>query len=283
MTFVPRMYINPYGQKPNRIESSKSMFKENNLHSNIIKSVDINQLTNIFENDSIINGLELEYVNLSNNNRTMNFGLSNGRIIQDQSIIEILENINLSIDIFSQYNISEANTTDNYFKISGDQTNNFSEGNTFGIFNSTISGNNHLNWSVDHTEYDGSTYTKIYVDQNISSDNTSGLIVNNNFSGESGQVVLMSKYKFYETLEDNLVEFISIYKNSTNNIYPTFDSNIYRMVYAAFDIQKDNTSYEIISYDRLEDYTSIVLDNLNYVVRNINYTHRFFFDGGVIN
>ena len=282
MSVVPRMYINPYGQKPNKNASSKSIFKENNLFSNIIKSVDINQLTNIVDNDSILNGLELFTPQLSNSDRRLDFVLSSGRIIQDRSIIEILENINLSIDIFSEYLIQEANTTDNYFKVSGDQTDNFPSGKTFGIFDSEISGNNHLNWSAQRTEYDGSLYTKIYVDQNISSDNTSGLIVNNNFPGETGQIILMSDYKFYETLDDNPVEFISLYKTPSNTIYPSFDSNLHRIVYGVLDIQKNETTYVITSFDRAEDYTSIVLGDSNYVIHNINYTHSTFFDGGII-
>ncbi len=282
MTFVPRIYINPYGQKPNRLESSKSIFKENNLHSNLIKSVDVNQLTNIFDNDSILNGMELDSVTLSNNDRSLNFVLLKGRIIQDRSIIEILEDINLSIDIFSQYNIIESNISEHYFKILGNQTINFSNGKTFGIFNSEISENNHLNWSVDHTEYDGNTYTKIYTHQNISSTNTTGLLVNNNFSGESGQVILMSKYKYYETLEDNLVEFIPLYKFN-NLIYPTFDSNLYRMIYGVINIEKDNTICQITDFNLNDKYTSIVLEDSHYINRNINYTHKSFFDGGIIN
>ena len=281
MLVVPRMYINPYGQKPNKTASSKSIFKENNLFSNSIKSVDVNQLTNIVDNDSILNGLEFGTPRLSNSNRTLNFVLTSGRIIQDRSIIEILEDINLSIDIFSEYTIQEANTTTNYFKIYGDQTDNFPSGKTFGIFGSEISGNNHLNWSAERTEYDGS-YTKIYVDQNVSSSTTSGLIVNNNFPGETGQIILMSDYKFYETLDDNPIEFISLYKTPSNTIYPSFDSNLHRIVYGALDIQKNETTYVINSFDRAEDYTSIVLGDSNYVIHSINYTHSTFFDGGVI-
>jgi len=280
---IPRMSINPYGQKPNKSSSSKSIFKENNLYSHLINSVDVNELTNVFDNDSILNGLELSASYLSNSNRTLNFSLSSGRIIQDRSIIEILESVNVSIDIFSEYIIQEANTSDNYFKVSGDQTSNFSAGKTFGIFGSTISGNNHINWSISRTEYDGSLYTKIYVDQNVSSTNTSGKLINNNFPGETGQVILMSNYKFYETLDANPIEFIPIYKTPSNTIYPPFDPNLYRIVYAVSNIQKDENEYVINSFDGVDDYTSVVVGDSNYIVHNINYTHSTFFDGGVIN
>jgi len=280
---IPRMSINPYGQKPNRQESSKSVFKENNLHSHLINAVDVNQLTNIFNDDSILNGLELGTTYLSNSSRTLNFTLTSGRIIQDRSIIEILEDVHLSIDIFSEYIIQEANITDNYFKVSGDQTDNFPSGNTFGIFNSEISGNNHVYWSVDRTEYDGSLYTKIYVHQTISSDNSSGVIVNNNFPGETGQVLLMSNYKFYETLDENPIEFIPLYKTPGNIIYPTLDSNLYRILYSVYNIQKNDTTYVINSFDSIDEYTSVVLGNTNYIIRNINYTHTTFFDGGIMN
>src|SRR6056297_1399163 len=282
MAFIPRLYINPYGKRPYKAETSKSIFKDQTLFSNLINSINVNQLSNIFNNDLIIKGMDLKSASLSNNNRSMNFVLSNGMIMQDLTIIKILEDINISIDIFSQYNIEEANTSENYFKINGNQIKNFPEGKTFGIFDSIEFANNHLYWVVKETKYDGS-FTKIYTHQSVDYSDTSGQIVNNNFpDDEFGEIILMSKYMFVETLDDNPVEFIPMYRNS-KKIYEEFDSNLHRIIYEMFEIEKDHINYKIVNYNRLEKFESVLLNNFHYVIHNINDTYTSTFDGGVLN
>jgi len=64
---------------------------------------------------------------------------------------------------------------------------------------------------------------------------------------ENKKNFLMSKYMFIETLNDNFIEFIPVYRNS-NAIYPGFDSKLYRIIYEMFEIQKDTVNYQISSY-----------------------------------
>jgi len=281
MAFIPRLYINPYGKRPYKAETSKSIFKDQTLFSNLINSISVNQLTNIFNEDLIITGLELESTSFINNDRTMSFVLSKGKIIQDSTIIEILENVNISIDVFSEYNILETNMSENYFKLSNNQKDNFPIGKTFGIFDSSESSNNHLNWVVKEAIFDG-VNTKLYTYQNIDNTNNSGKIVNDNFGGTSGEIILMSKYRFIETLDYNPIEFISLYRRS-NKIYPEFDSNEHRIIYDMFSVEKDNINYKILNYNSFDYLSSVILDDSHYVIHNINDIHPSYFDGGVIN
>ena len=202
MAFIPRIYLNPYGARPYKTETSKSIFKDQTLFSNLINSINVNQLTNIFNDDLIITGLELISSTLTNNNRSMSFVLSKGKIIQDSTVIKVLENANISIDVFSEYDILETNMSESYFKISNDQTANLPRGKSFGIFNSNEPLNNHLNWIVKSTQFDG-VNTKVYTHQVMNNSDTSGKLVNDNFGGTSGEIILMSKYRFIETLNYN--------------------------------------------------------------------------------
>jgi len=281
MAFIPRIYLNPYGARPYKTETSKSIFKDQTLFSNLINSINVNQLTNIFNDDLIITGLELISSTLTNNNRSMSFVLSKGKIIQNSTVIEILENVNISIDVFSEYDILETNMSESYFKISNDQTVNLPRGKSFGIFNSNEPLNNHLNWIVKSTQFDG-VNTKVYTHQVMNNSDTSGKLVNDNFGGTSGEIILMSKYRFIETLNYNPIEFIPLYRLS-NNIYPEFDSNEHRIIYDMFEIEKDNTNYKIINYNSCDYLSSVILKDSHYVIHNINDIHPSYFDGGVIN
>lgn len=291
MALVPRIYINPYGQQKYKDKSSKSIFKEQNYFSHIIRAIDANQLTKVYQNDSIIYGLEVTNTSLSNNQRTVDITLSPGRIIQDNTLIDIFESITMSVEVFSNYDILETNQTENYFKISGNQLHNFPEDKQFAVFYSTNDTSiNHYNWVVKLAVLDNDN-TKIYTHQNISTDDNTGMLITNNFedSGENGTILLTSKYQFEEKLDNNLVEFVPLYTKTDNYLNvvssctPGFDSNIFRIIYGVLYINRDLENLKINSdnYELATDNAQINIHGHSYNIRNrIDYFRNY--DGGEI-
>lgn len=268
MSLVPKIYINPYGKKPYKSSSSKSIFKDQNLHSNIIRAVNVNELTNLFENDSIIYGLEITDVSLKNQ-RSIEITLSPGRIIQDNTLIDVHEEVNLSIDVISTYDIIESNKEQNYFVIAGDQTKNFTNSKQFTIQNSNYEDYNHGYWITQKVELNEEN-TIVYPSQNISENNVSGQIVNDNFPNNRGTILIFSKYIFYESLYLDQVEFLPVYTITENfatvsKCIPSFDPNLHRILYGVIYIDKSST--EIEKYNYISEGINISVSGNNYTVR----------------
>lgn len=287
---MPQIYIDPYGQRPYKATpSSKSIFKDRNLHSNLIRSINVNKLTNVFNNDTVISGLKLTNEYLSNNNRTFNFKLSPGRIIQDNTLIDILEPVNLSIDVFSEYNILTTNNSSNYFEVLGNQTNNFPTNKQFSIFNSNTTSFNHSNWVVQSSKYSPTgNKTRVYTIQSVTQNDVSGQIVNDNFPNSDdsieGTIILASKYKFIETLDTNRVEFMPIYINKDNQYFPEFDKNTFRIIYSVIEIDKNLEDFKIVpdTYMKLGDMSTINCKGQLFYIRNMTEAFSDHLDGGVI-
>jgi len=285
MSLVPRIYINPYGKNQYQPSSSKSIFKEQNLHSNIINTDDINDLTNIFKDDSIIYGLEPTISILED--KTISVSLSPGRIIQDNTLIDIKQQINISLDVISIYNIISSNSSNNYFKISGNQINNFKIGKQFTIQNSSKSSFNHNYWVVKDVEL-VDDHTFIYTSQNISDDITTGQIVNDNFpSISNGTILIMSKYQFSKSMDENKIEFVPLFTKTPSNYFdishncvPGFDSNLYRILYCVIYITK-NEHQILPNRFAITETTNINIQGHNYfnrpMIKQIDN-----FDGGEI-
>lgn len=288
MSLVPRIHIDPFGQRPFKDKSSKSIFKEQNFYSHIIKSVNINELTKVFRNDSIIEGMELNNIHLSNNNRTINLSLTPGRIIQDNTLIDILENVFISLDIFSEYDIINVDTDNNYFEVDNDQTNNFPEYKQFAIFDSNTSSFNHKNWIVWKSFFENGK-TKIFPSQEIIHNDNSGIIVNDNFpKSKNGTILIMSKYQFQESLHNQPVEFIPVYTRTDDyftiisRCTPGIDPRVFRIIYGIVYIEKDLEDYIILNdYSMVHNNVRINIHDADIFVRNgIDYVRSI--DGGEI-
>ena len=281
MAIVPRIYIDPYGPNTFKPSNSKSLFKEQHLHSNVLNSYNVNQLSNIFNNDSVIDGLDLTNIYLTNNNRTINFTLSKGRLIQDNTLVDILQDINIKIDVFSQYSINQANISNNYFRVSGNQVLNFYPGKQFAIFNSTNSAYNHKNWIANYSELDGN-FTRIYTHNNIDVNNTTGQIINHNFQNSPhGTVVIMSKFKYQDTITNNDIIFTPIFITNDLKYYPHFDPNLHRILYGIIYISVDLNIYQIktTGYHIEDSVMSVFLKGKQYTVKNLTLSG---FDGGIL-
>lgn len=290
MALVPRIYIDPYGQKVYRNdESSKRIFKEQNLEAGVIQSHYINQLTNILQNDTIITGLEKKEIFLSNNNRTINFVLTPGRIIQDNTLVDILEEVTTSIDIFTEKNIIGCNEIENYFEVSGNCENIFPTNKQFAIFNSDTSSYNHLNWIIEKSTFNEiDNKTRLYTYQSFNINDSSGQIICDNFENEDNSnketILLFSKFKYEETVKDNLLEFIPVVVDSNDKYYPEFDSNLHGIIYLICFITKDLNEFDInIDANYIcEDYITVNIDGHIYAVHNITDKYISQLDGGVI-
>ena len=202
-------------------------------------------------------------------------------------IIDITEDIVVSIDVFSTYNIITTNNVDNYFTISGDQTDNFPENKVFGIFNATYSSFNHTNWVVEESIFDG-TNTKVYTSQSITDDDNTGQIVNDNFPNSDdsiiGTILIASKYQYEETIDDNPIIFYPIYIDSQENIFPEFDINQFKIIYSVIKISKDLDNY-IVNPTALQFFdstTSVYINGQSYEVQDITKTVLDNLDGGII-
>jgi hypothetical protein len=270
-----RIYVDPYGSQPHHSVSTKSIFKENNLRGCVIHSNYLDKLTNIYHNNTILNGLKIINIFRSNNNRTLNIQLSKGRIIQDNTLINILTPVNLKIEIFSEYNITGINLSKNYFEINNNHQNNFPINKTFGIFNSTVSSYNHLNWLVTNSQYYPQTNkTRIYTNQTITVSNTSGKIVNDNFPNQDnsqlGTIIIISKYNFVRFVHNLPIEFIPIYMTTDYKYYPTFNINTFNIIYSVITITKDLTNYIILPqcYKIQDELVSFYIKNKEYKIHN---------------
>jgi len=275
MALISKIHIEPYEKQQYRIKSSKSVFKEQHFYSHILRAIEANKLTNVFKNDSIIEGLNIINISLINNNNTITFSLSPGRIIQDNTLINILETVTISIDIFNEYNILNTNIEQNYFEIDGDVTDKFSKNKQFGLYEASYLDLNHSNWVVKDIEFQNNK-TKIYPVNPIMYDDTSGIIINDNFSNLSsvyGTILIMSKYRFHESVDVQDVEFVPVYV-VTNNYFTTISESIpsisleeYRIIYGIIYIQKINHKISNDYYFALNG-TAININGKSLFVRN---------------
>jgi hypothetical protein len=245
-----QMYIDPYGSQPYHSTSSKKIFKENNLRSGVIHSNYLNKLTNIFEDNSILKGLKLTNVYRSQNNRRINFIFSQGKLIQDSTLVDITQSATVYVDVFSTYTITGISTSTNYFEISGNHVENFPINKTFAIFNSNESSYNHLNWTCINSEYVSGNKTRVYTSSSLTVNDVSGQIVNNNFPDINdslyGTIILTTNYKFIRYLEDNDLEIVPVYMTSDNKYFPEFDINSNQIILSVITIEKDLTNYIVL-------------------------------------
>ena len=264
-------------------DPDRSFFKEDTYYSNLINSRSANQFISILQNDRIIEGLKITNAYLSNNDRTFNCELSPGKVVQDSSLFITKNNLTVSIDIFKEHNILECNISENYFKISGDWTKYFILNSTFGIFNSSTSSYNNTFWAVTNTVYDNNSDTmKVYVAQNITVDDTSGIIVKDNFPSPtdsvSGKCIGCADYQYIETIEENNISLGIKFKNDSPDF--DWDFNVSRVIFGVYDITKDLTNYNISQFD--VNNNDIELDGVTY---NMSYYSDLVLDsisGGVL-
>ena len=247
-TEIARIAIDPYGIQTDHITaSSKSIFKEQNLRSGTILSKELIKLTSIFDNNTILKGLTIDNIWRSNNNRTLNISLYTGRIIQDNTFIDLQSISNIVIDVFNTYSISSINITNNYFIISGDHVDEFPAGKLFGIFNSTETSYNHTNWVVLKSEL-LSGNTVISTVQNLSINNSSGQIVNDNFPDDNSviaNILLTLKYQYNNNVTENSLEVAPVYITSNYTFYPSFSKNSNTIICGLVSITKDLTNFII--------------------------------------
>jgi len=274
MAVISQIIIDPFGTQPDHSTStSKSIFKEQNLRSGTFNSNNLSLLTSVVDNNAIIDGLNFSRMYFSNSNHTIHFEFNPGRLIQDFILFDVLETVNVSIDVFSEYDINAVSITENYFRISGDHTINFPPNKTFGVFNSSTSGYNHTNWSVVSTTYTGG-YTYIYTSQSLTVNDHTGLIVNDNFpntdASTQGLVIITSQFKYMDTVEDNEIKFIPVYINSTYEYTPTFSVNLNKIIYSVFSITKDMANFIILPtvYGINDDIGDLSIHGTNYRIHN---------------
>jgi len=296
MALVPRLFIDPYGQQLYKDPSSKSIFKDQTYYSNVIKSLDVNKLTNVFDKDVILNGLNLKNLFYTNEDRTINFVLTPGRIIQDNNIVDILEDVHFSIDIFSKYDLVDANYDENYFEIDGDHVENFPYNKTFAIFDSNYATQfNHNHWVVKEARFDDGK-TRIYTIQNINSDDITGHIVNDNFPNINDNpeftILIMSKFQYLETIKDNYIEFVPVYTTTDSDYftvvgqcYPEYDEHTFRIIYGAIYFKKDLNDFKLlpVQYVVAKESVNINIYGKDYTIRNLTKAYKSYLDGGEIN
>ena len=288
MAVISRIIIDPFGLQPDRVTtSSKSIFKEQNLRSGNINSNSLTQLTSMFANNSILEDLKITSITFSNSNRTLNITLSPGKLVQDRVLFKITESINLSVDVFSSYTIQDVSITENYFTITGDYVENFPPTKTFGVFNSTNAGYNHINWSVITSSYNsGTNRTTIYTSQSLTVDNSTGIIVNDNFPNSDdsvkGAIIITSEYKYMDSVENNPIKFIPVYMNSTYEYTPTFSVNLNKIIYAVLSITKDMVNFTISPtvYKVEDEAVDLIIHGTTYPIHNITNSVTGLLEGG---
>jgi hypothetical protein len=250
-TEIARISIDPYGlQSYHDVNSSKSIFKEQNLRSGLLLSDEFIKLMSIFNNNSILQGLTIDNIWRTNDNRTLNITLLAGKVLQNNIFVDIQSSTNISIDIFNTYSITSVNTTDNYFLITGDYVDKFPVGKTFGIFNSLELSYNHTNWVVSDSYLSGSD-TIIKTVQSISIDESSGEIVNDNFpdtGSNIGNILITLKYLYNKNITGNTLQVAPVYMTSNYTIYPSFSKKSNTIICGILSITKDLDDY-IISSD----------------------------------
>jgi hypothetical protein len=274
-TEIARIAIDPYGiQTDHNTASSKSIFKEQNLRSGTILSKELIKLLSIFDNNSILRGLTIDNIWRSNSNRTLNISLDIGKILQDNTFIDLQSIPNISIDIFNTYSISSVNTTSNYFVISGDHVDEFPSGKIFGIFNSTESSYNHTNWVVSESYLLGGN-TVISTVQNLSVDDDSGQIVNDNFPDNDsviGNILITLKYQYNKNITGNSLEVAPVYVTSDYTFYPSFSKNSNKIICGIISITKDLDDFIITPTVYKIDDSPIVFKLFNQEFTNHNKT-----------
>jgi len=262
-------------------DSEASFFKEDTYYSNLINSRSANQFVSILQDDRIIDGLRIIDAHTTNNNRTFNCELLPGKVVQDSSLFIINDSVTISIDIFKEHPILECNTTNNYFKISGNWTKYFIVNSTFGIFNSGTPSYNHIYWAISNVIYDNDTDTTyIYAAQNITIDDTTGIIVKDNFPSPindiMGKCIICAEYQYIDTLKDNNILLGIKFKNDSLEF--DWDSNISRILFGVYDITKDLTNYNINYFVRND--ADIILDGVTYNMSHYSDLVLDSVDGG---
>ncbi|MFW6247009.1 MAG: hypothetical protein ACOC22_02440 [bacterium] len=243
----------------------------NNKYSNVILSHEANRILEVIDNDSILYGLNIEKFYLSENKREVVVKVSPGRLVQDRTLVEIIESVTLTLPIFKEYDIRSVDTSDNYFTFNNDVQNDFPELSEFAVIEST--GNDKNDWTVKETSYDNdSDVTYVYVTGNIENSTSDGKAICRKYVDSfetDGRVVVNTNYQFLEDLRESRypLKLELNYLDRDNKIPDGWSSNLKRIVLGVLEFQRNTENTEIVedSLEKIEKINDILIEDTDYI------------------
>lgn len=269
----------------------KNLYQENTKYSNNILAKESKRLLEILENDSIIDkGLEVLSKSIWDN-RKFNIQLSYGKILQDYNLIEIHEDINLDLYLYTHHNIVDLNTSSNWFEVSGIYESYFPVGSTFAVVDST--GNDKLDYSVSNVELRGAN-TRITVSTGVGDSTIDGKIIcrryPDNFENY-GRLVVFTNFDYSESIasDQNILKIELAYLDRNNNISGSFGLHRNSIILAMFEFERngsdgvaDDTEIDVSTFEQINKYENITIEGIEYYVYNESNMDSGLADGGRI-
>lgn len=247
----------------------------NNIYSNVMLSHEANRILEIIDNDSVLSGLKVKDYFLQNNNREIRVKLTSGRLIQDRTLIDILDTSDLVLPIFTEYEVVGVSTEDNYFVFSNDVRSDFETLTDFAIINST--GNDKNDWTVEEATYDSvANETTVYVSGNVTDSTEDGKAVCRKYidSYETvGHAVIYTEYQFLEDFRDyNYPLKLKIdYLDRDNHVDRGWNSGLNRVVFALIYFERNNDNTEILpdSLKNIKMVNTVNVEGIEYRPRRV--------------
>lgn len=264
-------------------------------YSNIILARESSRLLEILENDSVVNkGLRLLSSSVTDN-RKINVQLSAGRILQDYRLIDVYEDVNLDLYIYTHHNIVNVNVANNWFEISGSYLDYFPVSSVFAVTDSTA--NDKLDYSVFNVQYDigDNNRTRITVSTGISDATIDGKIVCRRFPDNFenyGRVIVSTQFDYIDSVASgsNILKMRLDYLDRDNNISSSFSLYENKIILTMLEFERngttgvaDDTAIADSTLKEINFYDTVTIEGGSYQIYNESNIDSGLADGGRIN
>lgn len=243
------------------------LFDYNTRYSNHAMERELNKYLNIFENNSVLEGLKVTSYSATTSAFTIT--VSPGRLVHDQTLFKIPNSTDITFELFNHHDIMNVSVPDQYFEISGDYTTKFKQFLNFSITDST--GNNDNNWVVYTSEYHVDTNrTRIFVATPIYNSAINGRI-GYRFAYDtnlSGKLLLYTNYKFTNSpINQPLSLCVSCMKND-GTIFGGWSHDTNKILLSVFTFETTYTEIITSTFAKVEQLDPILIDSRHYVPYN---------------
>lgn len=235
------------------LDSFEKIIFENNtrLSQNFI-SKELNRLTGVVDNDSILSYIEI--TDYSADTTSFYVDIGPGRLIQDSAHFEVSGTTQVEFQLYENMTIIDVDQTEDYFVVSGNEISKFLIDVSFAVTGST--GNDDDDWVVLKTEYDdGSDQTKIFVTSPIPDPTIDGEIVYRLVvdSNTTAKLLCFTRFQYLKTSTSNdiVLQFCLDYMKDDGTVVHGWSEDKNRILLGVFSIEKNASNTQIVSFDKL--------------------------------
>lgn len=231
---------------------NKTVFANDTRFSQNFLTKELNQLSGVVDNDSILSYIEITDYWSDESNFYVEIGP--GHLIQDKVHFEVSGTTQVVFQLYEHMTIVGVDQTDDFFTVSGNVIEKFLIDVSFAVIDST--GNDDDDWVVLKAEYDdGLDQTNIYVTSPIPDPTIDGEIVYRVVvdSNTTAKLLCFTRFQYLSTSTDNnvILQFCLDYMKDDGTVVHGWSEDKNRTLLGVFSIGKDVLNTQIDSFDKL--------------------------------